>query len=153
MKITLSHEEMHYIALAEDVTGAPIIDCIEMEDRITYIVEKGKLGKAIGKNAKNIKTLEKMLKKEVKFVEYDKDKKSFITNVEYDKDKKSFITNLFKPYKLDEVVVMEGDEGTIVNVTITQDDKGKAIGKNGRNINILREIAKRHHDIIKLKIL
>ncbi|HDH81616.1 MAG TPA: NusA-like transcription termination signal-binding factor [Thermoplasmatales archaeon] len=140
MKITLSHEEMHYIALAEDVTGAPIIDCIEMEDRITYIVEKGKLGKAIGKNAKNIKTLEKMLRKEVKFVEYDK-------------DKKSFITNLFKPYKLDEVVVMEGDEGTIVNVTITQDDKGKAIGKNGRNINILREIAKRHHDIIKLKIL
>ncbi len=140
MKITLSHEEMHYIALAEDVTGAPIIDCIEMEDRITYIVEKGKLGKAIGKNAKNIKTLEKMLRKEVKFVEYDK-------------DKKSFITNLFKPYKLDEVVVMEGDEGTIVNVTITQDDKGKAIGKNGRNINILREIAKRHHDIIMLKIL
>jgi len=140
MKITLSHEEMHYIALAEDVTGAPIIDCIEMEDRITFIVEKGKLGKAIGKNAKNIKTLEKMLKKEVKFVEYDK-------------DKKSFITNLFKPYKLNEIVVMEGDEGTIVNVTITQDDKGKAIGKNGRNINILREIAKRHHDIIKLKIL
>ena len=140
MKITLSHEEMHYIALAEDVTGAPIIDCIEMEDRITYIVEKGKLGKAIGKNAKNIKTLEKMLRKEVKFVEYDK-------------DKKSFITNLFKPYKLDEVVVMEGDEGTIVNVTITQDDKGKAIGKNGRNINILREIAKRHHDIVTLKVL
>ncbi|KAA0004263.1 MAG: NusA-like transcription termination signal-binding factor [Thermoplasmata archaeon] len=140
MKITLSNDEMHYIALAEDITGAPIIDCIEIEDRITFIVEKGKLGKAIGKNAKNIKSLEKMLKKEVKFVEYDK-------------DKKSFITNLFKPYKLDEVVVMEGEDGTIVNVTITQGDKGKAIGKNGRNINILREIAKRHHDIIKLKIL
>jgi len=140
MKITLSHEEMHYIALAEDITGAPIMDCIEIEDRITFIVEKGKLGKAIGKNAKNIKSLEKMLKKEVKFVEYDN-------------DKKSFITNLFKPYKLDEIVVMEGEDGTIVNVTITQSDKGKAIGKNGRNINILREIAKRHHDIIKLKIL
>ncbi|NIA10221.1 MAG: NusA-like transcription termination signal-binding factor [Nitrospiraceae bacterium] len=140
MKITLSNDEMRYIALAEDVTKAPIVDCVEMENRVTFIVEKGKLGKAIGKGAKNIKAIEKMLKKEVKFVEYDK-------------DKKAFITNLFKPYKLDEVVVMEGESGTVVNVTITPDDKGKAIGKSGRNINILREIAKRHHDIETLKIL
>jgi len=48
---------------------------------------------------------------------------------------------------------MESEGGTIVNVTISQDDKGKAIGKSGRNINILREIAKRHHDIVTLKIL
>jgi N utilization substance protein A len=140
MKITLSNEEISYIALAEDVTKAPIIDCVEMENRITFIVEKGKLGKAIGKKAKNIKSLERMFKKEVKFVEYD-------TN------KKTFIANLFKPYKLDEVVVMEGEDGTAVNVTITQNDKGKAIGKNGRNINILREIAKRHHDVVQLKVL
>jgi transcription termination/antitermination protein NusA len=140
MNITFSQEEMRYIALAEDVTNAPIMDCIEMENRVTFIVENGKLGKAIGKGAKNIKTIEKMLKKEVKFVEYDE-------------NKKAFITNLFKPYKLDEVVVMEGEGGTIVNVTISQDDKGKAIGKSGRNINILREIAKRHHDITTLKIL
>ncbi|MEA2053872.1 MAG: NusA-like transcription termination signal-binding factor [Candidatus Thermoplasmatota archaeon] len=140
MKITLSNEEMRYIVLAEDITRAPIIDCVEKENRVTFIVEKGKLGKAIGKNAKNIKNLESKLKKEVKFVEYDT-------------DKKVFITNLFKPYKLDEIVVMEGEDGTIVNVTITQGDKGKAIGKNGRNINILRDIAKRHHDIIQLKIL
>jgi len=140
MNITLSQEEMSYIALAEDVTNAPIVDCIEMENRVTFIVEKGKLGKEIGKGAKNIKTIEKMLKKEVKFVEYDE-------------DKKAFIMNLFKPYKLDEVVVMEGEGGTIVNVTISPDDKGKAIGKSGRNINILREIAKRHHDIVTLKVL
>jgi len=51
MKITLSQEEMSYIALAEDVTNAPIVDCVEMENRVTFIVEKGKLGKAIGKGA------------------------------------------------------------------------------------------------------
>ncbi len=140
MKITLSNEEIRYIALAEDITKAPIVDCLELENRVTFIVEKGKLGKAIGKKAKNIKGLEKMMKKEVKFVEFDT-------------DKKIFIKNLFKPYKLDEVVVMNGEGGTFVNVTITQNDKGKAIGKNGRNINILREIAKRHHDIVTLKIL
>ena len=140
MSITLSQEEMRYITLAEDTTGAPIVDCIEMDDRITYIVEKGKLGKAIGKNARNIKRLENMLKKEVKFVEYD-------TEI------KQFVGNLFKPFKLEEIVVTDSEDGPSVNVTITQEDKGKAIGKSGRNINILREIAKRHHDIVHLKVL
>ena len=140
MSITFSQEEMRYIALAEDMTGAPIVDCIEMDDRITYIVEKGKLGKAIGKSARNIKRLEKMLRKEVKFVEYDT-------------DIRQFVGNLFKPYKLEEIMVIEGEDGPSVSVTITQDDKGKAIGKSGRNINILREIAKRHHDIVHLKVL
>jgi len=140
MSITFSQEEMCYITLAEDLTKAPLRDCIDIDDRVTYIVEKGKLGKAIGKSARNIKQLEKMLKKEVKFVEYDT-------------DIKQFVINLFKPYKLEEVVVMEGEDGLSINVTTTQKDKGKAIGKSGRNINILREIAKRHHNILNLKVL
>jgi len=140
MSITFSQEEMCYIALAEDFTKAPLMDCIDIDDRVTYIVEKGKLGKAIGKSARNIKQLEKMLKKEVKFVEYDT-------------DIKQFVVNLFKPYKLEEVVVMDGEDGLSIKVTTTQTDKGKAIGKSGRNINILREIAKRHHDIVNLKVL
>lgn len=140
MSITFSQEEMSYITLAEDFTRAPLMDCIDIDDRVTYIVEKGKLGKAIGKSARNIKQLEKMLKKEVKFVEYDT-------------DIKQFVINLFKPYKLEGVVVMAGEDSPSINVTITQKDKGKAIGKNGRNINILREIAKRHHDIVHLKVL
>ncbi len=140
MEIRLSNEEMQYIALAEDVTNAPIIDCIEMDDRVTFIVEHGKLGKAIGKNAKNLKRLENMLNKEIKFVENDE-------------DTKRFILNLFKPFDVEEVVVMEGEDGSQVNVTITPEDKGKAIGANGRNINILREIAKRHHNVTRLKVL
>jgi len=140
MKITLSKEEMQYIAVAERFTKAPIKDCVEMEDRITFIVEKGKLGKAIGRDAKNIKGLENIFKKEIKFVEYDT-------------DKKNFIINLFNPYKLDNIVVKEENDGTKVHVTINQRDKGKAIGRNGRNIKILREIAKRHHDIVQLKVL
>ncbi len=140
MKITLSKEEMQYIAVAERFTKAPIKDCVEIEDRITFIVEKGKLGKAIGRNAKNIKGLENILRKEIKFVEYD-------TNT------KNFIINLFKPYKLDNLLVKDENEKTKVHVTIHQKDKGKAIGKNGRNIKILREIAKRHHDVVELKVL
>jgi N utilization substance protein A len=140
MEIRLSNEEMQYIALAENVTNAPVKDCIEMDDRVTFIVEHGKLGKAIGKNAKNLKRLEKMLNKEIKFVENDE-------NVE------RFVRNLFKPFEVEEIDVSEQENGVRVDVTISPEDKGKAIGANGRNINILREIARRHHNVVRLKVL
>lgn len=129
---------MHYISIAEVIIGLPILDCIERDNRITFIVGKGKLGKAIGKDARNIKKLENIFRKEVKFVEYDD-------------DKKQFIINLFKPFKLEKIVVNE--ESNKVSVVVDSRDKGKAIGKDGRNINILREIAKRQHDINEIKVL
>ena len=138
MKIKISQQEMHYMAIAEGLTRAPIIDCIERDNRITFIVAKGKLGKAVGKEASNIKKLEKFFKKEVRFVEYDE-------------DKKQFIVNLFKPFKLEKIVVNEEEKK--VSVIVNPRDKGKAIGKDGRNINILREIARRQHDIEEIKVL
>ncbi|MCD6512344.1 MAG: NusA-like transcription termination signal-binding factor [Thermoplasmata archaeon] len=138
MKVKISQQEMHYMAIAEGVVRAPIMDCIERENRITFVVPKGKLGKAVGKQAQNIKKLEKFFKKEVRFVEYDD-------------DKKQFIINLFKPFKLERVVVDE--ENNRVSVIVNERDKGKAIGKEGRNIKILREIAKRQHDIDEIKVL
>lgn len=138
MKIKINQQEMHYMAIAEGVTRAPIIDCLERENRITFIVAKGKLGKAVGKEANNIKKLEKFFKKEVRFVEYDN-------------DKKQFIINLFKPFKLDRIIIDE--ERNRVSVVVNERDKGKAIGKDGRNIKILREIAKRQHGIDEIKVL
>lgn len=71
--------------------------------------------------------------------------------VEHDDDKQQFIINLFKPFKLEKVVVDE--ENNKVSVVVDQRDKGKAIGKAGKNITILREIAKRQHGIEELKVL
>ena len=71
--------------------------------------------------------------------------------MEYDNDKKQFIINLFKPFKLEKVVVNEEEKR--VSVIVNPRDKGKAIGKEGRNINILREIAKRQHGIEEIKVL
>jgi N utilization substance protein A len=138
MKIKLTQEEMNYINIAEGFIHTPIIDCVGKEDRITFIVEKGRLGKAVGKEAKNIKKLEEIFKKEVRIVEYDT-------------DIKQFLVNLFKPFKLDKIIFDEKEKKA--SVVVNPNDKGKAIGKDGRNIKIIREIAKRHHDIEELKVL
>ncbi|MEM1514259.1 MAG: NusA-like transcription termination signal-binding factor [Candidatus Thermoplasmatota archaeon] len=138
MKIKLTQEEMNYITIAEVFIRTPIIDCIGKEDRITFIVEKGKLGKAVGKEARNIKKLEEIFKKEVRIVEYDP-------------DMRQFIINLFKPFKLDKIIFDEKEKKA--SVVVNPNDKGKAIGKDGRNIKIIREIAKRHYGIEELKVL
>ena len=45
------------------------------------------------------------------------------------------------------------EEENRVSVVVNARDKGKAIGKAGRNINIIREIAKRQHGIEEIKVL
>lgn len=47
MEIKLTQQEMHYISTVEPITGTPIIDCIERENRITFIVEKGSSGRPL----------------------------------------------------------------------------------------------------------
>jgi N utilization substance protein A len=134
MNITLSKEEIRYMGMAEERTRAKIKDCITGE-QIIFIVEKGELGKAIGKGARNIGALSKIFNKKVKFVEYDD-------------DDESFVRNLFKPYKVKKVRINEN----MAEIEIEQSDKGKAIGKNGRNIKMARKIARRYHGI-DLKII
>ena len=136
MDITLTNQEMRFIAVAEGYIKTRIIDCLNDSQRLTFVVEKGKLGKAIGKNAKNLTQLQKIFKKDVKFIEFD-------DHIE------QFIKNLFKPYELTNIEITNQR----IQVEVKPSDKGKAIGKNGHNINSIRQIAKRHHEIEQLKVL
>ena len=136
MDIVLTNEDMRCIAVAEGCAKTRIIDCINDSHRLIFVVEKGRLGKAIGKNAKNLAYLQKVFRKDVKFVEFDN-------------DIEQFIKNLFKPYELTNIEIK--NEGIVV--TVNPQDKGKAIGKEGYNIKLLREIAKRHHEIQQIKVL
>jgi N utilization substance protein A len=50
-------------------------------------------------------------------------------------------------------VVIE-NRGTIVHATVTVDPtvKGRAIGKNGRNLKIARVIVNRHHNVQSINV-
>ena len=137
--ILISNEEMQYINMASNVTKTHILDCISLDDRIIFIVQNGQLGAAIGIKAKNLEKLRNLFKKNIKFVEFNP-------------DKQIFVTNLFKPYKINNIT-LEGDEDSIVaKVEVDVSDKSKIIGKGGRNIEIIRNLARRHHSIKDVQI-
>jgi N utilization substance protein A len=139
-EITFSNETVQYINMASKYSKASIKDCLVEDDRIIFVVEKGQLGIAIGNKAKNLEKLRTLFKKNIKFVEFDD-------------DKERFIRNLCKPYQISNIIT-EGDENSMVRVRIevSPRDKSKLIGKGGRNINMIRKLAQRHHPIKDVQI-
>ena len=140
--IKITCDEMRYIALFESVSGASAKDCIidEAEARAIFIVNPGQVGIAIGKGGRNIHTLERMTNKKHEIIEYSEDPVQFIKNA-------------LKPAAVREVRITEKTDGKkMAVITINPKDKGIAIGKNGKNAERLRFLAKRYFDIQNISI-
>lgn len=140
--IKFTTKEMRYISLFESVTGANAKDCIVHEDqnRVIFVVKEGEVGMAIGKGGRNIHTLERMTGKKHEIIEYSEEPVQFIKNA-------------LKPAKVKEVRITERRNGeTMAVVAVNPRDKGVAIGKNGRNAERLRFLAKRYFQIQNVSI-
>jgi N utilization substance protein A len=139
-EIILSNETVQYINLASKYSGASIRDCVVEDDHVIFIVEKGQLGIAIGSKAKNLEKLRLLFKKSVKFVEFDE-------------DKTRFVQNLCKPYDVKKVSFEGNEDASVARIEVNPRDKSKLIGKGGRNINMIRKMAQRHHRIKDVQII
>ncbi len=134
--------EMRFIALFQSITGATVKDCIVDSDlnRIIFVVKEGNIGMAIGKRGKNIHLLEKMTGKKHEVIEHSDNPAQFIKNA-------------LKPAKVDEVRITERMDGKkIAVISVNPRDKGIAIGKNGRNAERIRFLAKRYFQIQNVSI-
>ena len=138
-EILLSKDAVQYINMASNIIKADILDCMITDDKLVFIVRKGQLGAAIGIKAKNLERLRNLFKKNIKFVEFDE-------------DKERFISNLCKPYKITNLSFEGEDDSIVVKVNVDVSDKSKIIGKNGRNIEIIRKLAQRHHSIKDVQV-
>ena len=140
--IRFTSREMRYIALFESITGALVKDCIidDELDRIIFVVKKGEVGMAIGKRGKNIRLLEKMTGKKHEIIEHAENPAQFIKNA-------------LRPARVKEIRITERPDGkTIAVVAVNPRDKGVAIGKNGRNAERIRFLAKRYFQIQHVSI-
>jgi N utilization substance protein A len=134
-------EELKYMSIFSEVTGATVYRClIDGENgKLYFLVKRGDLGKAIGRNGRNIKVLSELFKKQIEVFEYSDD----ITEM---------VKNLFPGVEILKVDVIERGEERIVNVTVKEEDKGKAIGRDGRNVKRARMILGRLFNVSKLTI-
>lgn len=125
------------MALFGDITGAEVKDCVVDQDgeRIIFVVSPGHLGLAIGRRGTTIKRARTMLKRDIDVVE-DAD------------TPETFVRNALAPAKVTTVNVQEQSKGRrVAVVTVNSENRGRVIGRNGRNIERARLLAKRHHGI------
>ncbi|MEM0233103.1 MAG: NusA-like transcription termination signal-binding factor [Candidatus Nezhaarchaeales archaeon] len=135
--IRLSDEEMRYITLFESISGATAKDCIidNNTNRVIFIIKKGEMGMAIGKNGVNIKRATKLIGRPVEVVESGDTPEELIRNA------------LF-PAKIHAVKITRDAFGRLVaHVAVDPKDKGLAIGREGMRIQRARLLAKRYFDI------
>lgn len=132
----MSQEELSFISTLEGLTGALAIDCIweKEENRVIFLVRRHDTGKVIGKGGTTIQRLRDHFKKQIEVVEYSEKLEKFASNT-------------LAPAKTKKVEVIEKTGKKTVIITVIQREKGKAIGKNGRNIHRSRLLLKRHFGV------
>ena len=140
--IKLTTDQMRMMSLFQNVTGATARDCVEDEkqDRVIFVVNTGKMGLAIGKGGTHIKSLQNIVKRNVELVEYDEDPSKFLTNL--------LNSKLVSEVKINKRA--DGSKQAIVMVDPRK--KGIVVGREGRNAEKARLLAKRYFDITSVLI-
>ena len=140
--IKLTTDQMRMMSLFQNVTGATARDCVEDEkqDRVIFVVNSGKMGLAIGKGGIHIKSLQNIVKRNVELVEFDD-------------DPAKFLSNLLNSKLISEVKINKRSDGTKQAIVMVDPrKKGIVVGREGRNAEKARLLAKRYFDITSVLI-
>ena len=141
-EIKLTTDQMRLMSLFQNITKATARDCVEDEkqNRIIFVVNEGKMGLAIGKVGSHIKQLQNKIDRNVELVEYSDDPVKFLKNILNEK----YILEIKMSERLD------GSQQAIVIVDNSK--KGVVVGREGRNAEKARLLARRYFDITSVLI-
>jgi len=134
MTVKLDTDNIRTMAMFEKITNVQPKDCIMSSDEAYFVVDQGMMGKAIGKNGANMKSLRKVLG--------NRHVKIFACNGDLESTLRSMVPNISK---------IEINGGSVV-ISVPRSEKVAVIGRNGRNINAIREILKRRFAVKELKL-
>jgi N utilization substance protein A len=135
-------EDMALIATFDRVTGASAVDVIRDDEgeRIIFVVRPKQLGKAIGRGGTNVKAAADAFGRTIDVVE-------MAETVE------EFVKSALAPARVEDVkIVVHRDGNRVASVTVKTEDRGIAIGRNGRNVARARLLARRHFDLSNVVI-
>ncbi|MEM3342585.1 MAG: NusA-like transcription termination signal-binding factor, partial [Thermoplasmata archaeon] len=132
--LPLNEDLLQYISVFENITRTRVQDCLYNDDKVVFVVARGQLGHAIGKGSERIRKMKEMFRKSVDIIEYNSDPKEFVKNI-------------FHNYGVKNVTIEIQGNKSEACVEVDPAQKGKAIGKNGKNLKLARDLANRHHKI------
>jgi len=142
-KIKLTSDELRLMSLFQSITSATARDCIvdDKMERVIFVVNKGHMGLAIGKGGTTIRQLQNVVAKKVELVEYSDDPSEFIRNI-------------LNSDMINEVKINERVDGTMqAIVSVDAKKKGVVVGREGRNAEKARLLAKRYFQISNVLIV
>jgi N utilization substance protein A len=137
---SLTDEARRIIALFEEETGAAVRDCVVDDefDRVLVVVGTGEMGQAIGPGGDHVERVETRLDHGIKVVEY--------APLAAD-----FVANALSPAAVYNVTLSENDS-TVAYAEVADQDRGVAIGADGRNIAAARTLADRLFDVADVEL-
>lgn len=140
MRIKYDVSLMGFMSLFERITGAQIKDCYldKVLNCITFIVQPGQLGRALGKKACNVRILQEKIKKNIRVVEFNPN----ITE---------FVRNMVAPLKAERVD--QDEDGTVVITGPDTQTKGLLIGRNAQNLRNLENNVRRHFEVKEIRVV
>jgi N utilization substance protein A len=113
----------------------------DRNERLIFVINPGDMGLAIGKKGASIKKASEVMGKKIEVVEYN-------NNAE------QFLKNCFLPAQVTSILFEEGeDDQKTATVEVRDEDRGIAIGKEGKNIFKAKKLALRQHNIADVQIL
>ena len=141
-KIKLTSDELRLMSLFQSITSVTARDCVvdDKMDRVIFIVNKGQMGLAIGKGGATIRQLQNVVAKKVELVEYSDDASDFVRNI-------------LNPQMVNDVKITVRTDGSKQAVVLVDAKrKGVVVGKEGRNAEKARLLAKRYFQISNVLI-
>ena len=135
MAVELSDEARRLVALFQDEAGVTVRDCVLVDDHdlVVFLVEAGQMAEAIGPQGRVVKRVERLLDRDVKLVENARSPAAFVANA-------------IAPAAVYNVTISHNRD-TVAYVEVAQEDRGVAIGRDGKNIDAARRLVRRNCDV------
>jgi len=135
-KVIFDRDNIAIMDLVSKISHVNVKDCFKEEDVYYCIVNQGNIGKAIGKGGINIKKINQIANKKIRFIEFNNDPTKFVRNFIY-------------PIKVEEVVQTE--QGLEIRDS-NKKTKGLLIGRDEKHLKLLNRAIQRFFDV-EVKII
>lgn len=133
----IDQRSMELFSRFEELSGVEVIDLVEEpeDERLVVLIPDDQVGKAVGKGGSRLQDIRDRMGMTIDVVAYSE-------------DPKQLVKNYFRPHDVQGVEMQERQDETLVaRVKVAPKDKGRAIGKGGRNVKLCGELVSRHTDI------